>query len=77
MIQHDEIYRMIRPDLWTIPAGPTPSVRQGRPRPDALDPQDTLADANLYLVMTDRVKCRSENRSRWPTGWTRDRGSRQ
>ncbi|GAS96755.1 short-chain dehydrogenase/reductase SDR [Mycolicibacterium canariasense] len=58
MIQHDEIYRMIRPDLDNPGRGDAEEVfARGRPRPGLLDPQD-VADTVLYLV-TDRVKCRS------------------
>lgn len=58
MIQHDEIYRMIRPDLDNPGRADAEEVfAQGRPRPGLLDPQD-VADAVLYLV-TDRVRCRS------------------
>ena len=58
MLQHDEIYRMMRPDLENPTRADAEEVfSQGRPRPGLLDPQD-VANAVLYLV-TDQVKCRS------------------
>lgn len=58
MLQHDEIYRMMRPDLENPTRADAEEVfAQGSPRPGLLDPQD-VANAVLYLV-SDQVKCRS------------------
>ena len=58
MIQHDEIYRMIRPDLDNPGRADAEEVfAQGRPRPGLLDPQD-IANAVLSMV-SGQVRVRS------------------
>lgn len=58
MIQHDEIYRMIRPDLDNpVRADAEEVFAQGRPRPGLLDPQD-VANAVLSMV-SGQVRVRS------------------
>lgn len=58
MIQHDELYRVVRPDLDHPTRADAEEVfAKGRPRPGLLDPQD-VANTVLYLV-SDQVRCKS------------------
>jgi SDR family mycofactocin-dependent oxidoreductase len=58
MILHDEIYRMIRPDLTDPTREDAEEVfAKGRPRPGLLTPSD-VADA-VFALVTDQVRLKS------------------
>jgi NAD(P)-dependent dehydrogenase (short-subunit alcohol dehydrogenase family) len=58
MILHDEIYRMIRPDLENPTRADAEEVfAKGRPRPGLLTPED-VAQA-VFTLVTDQVRLKS------------------